>query len=596
MASTKKPDSNCSARDSTPQTAQARAASRAAQLSEHLSTQQENDRRRKNERRTKPIPNGLPADYSDILGQVASLRAMANTPDPSRPGYVRQKQAGKLWVRERVDKLLDPGSFYEVGSVSGEVEWKQLGGLQEEPTSFTPSNNVQGFGKLLGREIVFTADDFSLRAGHADGALMAKTTYMEKLALKLQLPMIKLVDGSSGGGSVTTIKRNGWSYIPPLEGFNLVVEQLNSGIPNLGACLGPAIGLGAARVVACHFSVMAADIGALFNAGPNVVKNATFEEGLRFQELGGPYMHGTNGTIDNIAANEEDSFEQIRKVLSFLPNSGTQIPPSLPSDDAVDRDCPELRTIVPRRRERMYNARKVINSVVDKDSFFEIGPLWGRTVIVGLARLGGYSVGICSNNPEISTGSLDAAGSQKLTRHLKFCDLFNIPLMQFVDVPGYTIGTVAERAATMRWGVELAKTYYTTTMPIFSVVVRKAYGVAGGIMLDCRDPRMRVAWPSGEWGSLPLDGGIEVGHSAELKKVEQEKGVEARKARYIELEQEYRRLMNPVRTANAFGIEEIIDPAVTRPVAAKWLERVYKTELPERIVRRINGQLRPVFA
>ncbi|KAE9364337.1 ClpP/crotonase [Stipitochalara longipes BDJ] len=535
----------------------------------------------------------LPADYSDILGQLGALRTIASTPDTNNKGYVRQKQAGKLWVRERVLQLLDEGSFHEVGSVSGTVQWKKLEGTtREEPVSYIPSNNVQGFGTLRGRKVVFTADDFSIRAGHADGALMEKTIYIEKLAISLRLPIVKLVDGSSGGGSVTTIKTAGFSYIPPMPSFKMVTEQLNLGIPNLGAVLGPAIGLGAARVVACHFSVMAADVGALFNAGPKVVAGATFEEGLSFTDLGGPGMHCTNGTIDNLAANEQECFEQLRNVLSYLPNSGASLPSVLPSEDPSDRLCEELRTIIPRRKARMYDPRRIITTVVDTRSWFEIGALWGTTAIVGLARLCGRPVGIISLNCEVNAGALDAAGSQKITRHLKFCDVFNIPILQFVDVPGYAIGTIAERTATMRHGVALATTYFSTTTPVFSVVTRRVYGVAGGIMLDCRDPRMRVAWPSGEWGSLPLDGGIEVGHAAELKAI---KNNEERAARYKELEDEYARLMNPVRTANAFGVEEIIDPAVTRQIAAEWLKHVYEELLPLRLLDRANGKIHPIF-
>lgn len=543
-------------------------------------------------RRASRTKDELPPDYSDILGQLDSLRTIASTPDTSNKGYVRQKQAGKLWVRERVLELLDPGSFHEVGSVSGTVEWKRLEGTREEPISYIPSNNVQGFGTLRGRKVVFTADDFSIRAGHADGALMEKTLYMEKLAIYLRLPIVKLVDGSSGGGSVTTIKTAGFSYIPPMPSFKMVTEQLNLGIPNLGAVLGPAIGLGAARVVACHFSVMAADVGALFNAGPKVVAGATFEEGLSFTDLGGPSMHCTNGTIDNLAANEQECFEQLRNILSYLPNSGSSLPPVFPSEDPPDRLCEELRTIIPRRKARMYDPRKIITTVVDNGSWFEIGALWGTTAIVGLARLGGRSVGIVSLNCEVNAGALDAAGSQKTTRHLKFCDIFNIPILQFVDVPGYAIGTIAERTATMRHGVALATTYFSTTTPVFSVVTRRVYGVAGGIMLDCRDPRMRVAWPSGEWGSLPLDGGIEVGHAAELKAI---KDMGQREARYKELEEEYTRLMNPVRTANAFGVEEIIDPAMTRRIVAEWLKHVYEELLPMRLLDRANGKIHPIF-
>ncbi|KAK3670667.1 hypothetical protein LTR78_009502 [Recurvomyces mirabilis] len=573
--------------------AKEKAASRAAQVSEHLDASKQGSGRR---RRRKAQDDALPADYSDVLGQLQKLRDFAANPDTSKTGYIRHREAGKLWVRDRIDQLLDKGSFREIGSVTGKVKWKQTGPLTEEAEQFQPSNNINGFGTLDGRRICFSADDFTIRAGHADGALFAKTVYMEKLALRLKLPNIKLVDGSSGGGSVTTIETNGYAYIPPMDGAHQVIQQLNAGIPNLGAALGTAIGLGAARLVVCHFSVMAGDVGSLFNAGPQVVANATFEEGLSFSELGGPAVHCTNGTIDNLAANEVDCFRQIRTVLSYLPNCGTQIPPVVTSDDPVDRPSPELRTLIPRKRERMYNARKMITTIVDNSSFFEIGALWGRTTIVGLARLGGKPVGIIANNPEVATGALDTLGSQKIARHLKFCDVFNIPILQFVDVPGYAIGTVAERTATMRWGVELWKSYYSTTVPLFNVLVRKVYGVAGGLMVECRDPHFRVAWPSGEWGSLPLAGGIDVGHAAELRKIEKEKGLEARKERYRELDTMYRRLMNPVRTANMFSAEEIIDPADTRRVVSEWCRWVYETELPERVIKRTTGQLQPTFA
>ncbi|EAT80155.2 hypothetical protein SNOG_12342 [Parastagonospora nodorum SN15] len=458
---------------------------RLAQVSSHIAPNPPKRRRKKN------ADSDLPADYSDILGQIATLRKIASTPDTKNRGYVRQKAAGKLWVRERVEQLLDVGSFQEVGSVSGTVTWKKVGPTKEEPVDFVPSNNVQGFGRLRGRKIVFTADDFSIRAGHADGSLMEKTLYMEQLALALKIPIIKLVDGSSGGGSVTTIRSTGFSYIPPLPSFTQVVQQLNMGIPNLGAVLGPAIGLGAARVVACHFSVMAADIGSLFNSGPNIVKNATFEEGLSLNDLGGPAMHCTNGTIDNLAPDEAGCFEQVRTVLSYLPDCGTKLPPTVEPSDPID---------------------------------------------LGLARFGGKPVGIVSLNCEVNAGALDALGSQKITRMLKFLDVFNLPLVQF------------------------------------------------------------IAWPSGVWGSLPLEGGIEVGHSFELKEIERKEGKAKRDERYAELANDYARLMNPVRTANHFGIEEIIDPRNTRPVVCEWVGHVYENLLPQRVMERVSGKLQPMFA
>ena len=174
-------------------------------------------------------------------------------------------------------------------------------------------------------------------------------------------------------------------------------------------------------------------------------------------------------------------------------------------------------------------------------------------------------------------------------------DVFNLPIIQFVDVPGYAIGTIAERTATMKWGVELAKAYYATTTPIFSVIVRRSYGVAGGVMLDSRDPWMRIAWPSANWGSLPLDGGLEVGHRHELKQVEDKGGREAWAAKYKELEDEYLRLMNPVRTANAFNIEEIVDPKDTRSICCRWVKEMYGLPMQERLADRASGKLKAVF-
>ncbi|KAF2773763.1 ClpP/crotonase [Teratosphaeria nubilosa] len=570
----------------TPGDQKTKAASRAGQVADHLSPSNPPRRRRRSQQ-----PD-LPADYSDVLGQLNTLRHIAATPDPTRPGYRRQKEAGKLWVRERISLLLDPGSLQEIGSVTGTVNWTQTAPFRESIASFVPSNNVQGFGKLGGRRILFTADDFSIRAGHADGALSAKTAYVDQLALRLKLPIVKLVDGSSGGGSVTSIARDGYSYVPPLRGAHDVVEQLNAGIPNLGAAVGTAIGLGAARLVACHFSVMAGDVGAVVNAGPRVVAGATGEEGLGAAELGGAGVHCRNGTVDNLAGDERGCFEQVARVLGFLPDCGTVMPPVVGGVEAeVGGRRVELRALVPRRRERGFDARRVVGVVVDDGSWFEIGALWGCAAIVGLARLGGRPVGIIANNCEVGSGALDAAASQKITRHLKFCDVFNLPILQFVDVPGYAIGSVAERTATMRWGVELWKTYYTTTTPVFSVLVRKVYGVAGGVMVECRQPHMRVAWPSGEWGSLPLEGGIEVAHAGELRAL----GEEARRAREAELREMYGRLMNPVRTANAFSIEEIIDPADTRALVVEWCRHVYERELPERLIKRMTGQLQPQF-
>lgn len=550
---------------------QSKASSRLRQVGAHLNPNPGDRAQSNSQQRTrKRSRNGPPSDWSDILNQVDTLKNIARTPPTQNPGYIRQKQAGKLWVRERIDALLDPGSFHEVGSIAGTIDWKTSPGPDGKPKDaikgFTPSNNVQGFGTVGGRRVLFTADDFSLRAGHADGAIWAKTIYMERLCLDLRLPIVKLVDGSSGGGSVTTIRRDGFSYVPPMPGFKEVAQQLSLGIPNVGAVLGPAIGLGAARVTACHFSVMAADVGALFNAGPHVVAKATFEEGLTASELGGPSIHCANGTIDNAAPDEDGCFDQLRCFLSYVPDCGlNNLPPIQPSDDPIDRDVTSLRTIIPRRRQRAYAMVRLIQTVLDRDSWFEIGAGWGNTAIVGLGRLSGHPVGVIANNPEVLSGATDALGAQKMTKHLNLCDVFNLPIVQFVDCPGYAVGTAAERQATMKYGVELGKAYFATTVPMFNVLVRKCYGVAGGIMTDCREPHHWVAWPSLESGSLPLEGGVEASHARELR----EAG-DRRSELHKELLDDYTRLQNPVRTAAAFDVPEVMDPGHTRRLLCTW--------------------------
>lgn len=547
-----------------------KASSRLKQVGAHLIPPDSSATSSSSRRAKKKDKDSPPADWSDILGQVETLQNIARTPPASNPGYIRQKKAGKLWVRERIEALLDQGSFHEVGSVAGTIDWTTSSGpngkVKDIIQGYTPSNNVQGFGTVNGRRILLTADDFSLRAGHADGAIWAKTIYMEKLCIGLRLPIIKLVDGSSGGGSVTTIKKEGYSYVPPMPGFQEVNQQLNLGIPNVGAVLGPAIGLGAARVTACHFSVMAADVGSLFNAGPHVVAKATFEEGLTASELGGPGVHCANGTIDNAAPDEIGCFEQIRQFLSYVPNCGlNDLPPVQESNDPHDRDVTSLRTIIPRRRQRAYAMQNLIRTTLDQGSWFEIGARWGNTAIVGLGRMAGHPVGVIANNPEVLSGATDASGAQKIVKHLNLCDVFNLPIIQLVDCPGYAVGTAAERQATMKYGVELGKTYFSTTVPIFNVLVRKCYGVAGGIMTDCRDTHHWMAWPSLESGSLPLDGGIEASHARELRDAG-----EKRSELYNTLLEDYTRLQSPVRTAAAFAVPEVVDPAVTRRLLCAW--------------------------
>jgi acetyl-CoA carboxylase carboxyltransferase component len=272
------------------------------------------------------------------------------------------------------------------------------------------------------------------------------------------------------------------------------MQELDLGIPQCAAVVGTAVGLGAARAAVSHFSVIAADIGSLFNAGPKIVEGATFEEDLSFEALGGPRIHCSNGVIDNLAADERGCYNQIAQFLSYVPNHGGVLPPVISSQDDPNRACPDLRMAIPRRRNRMYEVRPIIMSLVDIDSFFEIGPYWGKTVVVGFARLSGRPVGIFADDPMNNAGALDTAGSQKYAKHLRLCDVMGLPVIQLIDIPGFAVGTVAERSGVMKWGLEMYKTLFSTTIPIFSVVTRRCYGIGGAILVANRDPNTRVAW------------------------------------------------------------------------------------------------------
>jgi acetyl-CoA carboxylase carboxyltransferase component len=211
-------------------------------------------------------------------------------------------------------------------------------------------------------------------------------------------------------------------------------------------------------------------------------------------DLGGPQIHCSNGVIDNYAQDEKGCYDQIAQFLMYVPNNGGVLPPVEPSTDSSDRHCPELREAIPRRRQRMFLVRPIIQSLVDRGSFFEIGANWGKTVVVGLARMDGRPVGIFADDPMVLAGALDSPGCQKLSKHIKLCDVMGIPLVQLVDIPGFAIGTVAEKSGVMKWAMELCKTYFTTTIPIFTVIIRRCYGIGGVILVDNREPNHRVAW------------------------------------------------------------------------------------------------------
>eukprot|EP00127_Corallochytrium_limacisporum_P001932 Clim_evm87s88 gene=Clim_evmTU87s88 len=505
--------------------------------------------------------------WKDAIDELHRRRARALEMGGEK-GLQRQHSAGKLDPRSRIALLLDKGSFYEIGSIAGKTVYANMG--RDEIESH-PANYIGGQGRIHGREVMVGADDFTIRGGHADGAIWLKQVQMEKLALDFRIPMVRLLDGSSGGGSVTTMLDAGYSYAPPLVGWRAQVDILNVA-PVCGLLLGPVVGLGAARAMMTHFSVMVRGLSQLFVAGPPVVEYATHQS-LTKEQLGGWSISGTNGSVDQVVESEEEAFKHVRKFLSYLPTNAYELAPRNLADAQKDdpkRTDDGLASIVPKTRGSPFDMRKIIDSVVDRESFFEIGKEWGSSMIVGLARLDGYSVGVLAQNPEHLGGALDSNAARKVRRHVDLCQTFHLPILNLVDQPGFAVGLEAEVSGVIREGATTMASLYTATVPFFTTIVRRAFGVAGAAFIDRGDPNYRVAWPSGDWGSLPLEGGIEAAYKAKLKAAEDPKAVKDA------LLEQFEPVRNPLRAAAAFNVEEVIDPRYTRPLACRWVHLAYR--------------------
>lgn len=470
----------------------------------------------------------------------------------------RQTKRGKLDARARIDQLLDTDSFREIGKIAGRGRYDENGDLQD----LSPSNFIFGRGRIQGKPIVASADDFTVRGGAADAAIHRKFALAEQMAHEVKLPLVRMIDGTGGGGSVKMLEDMGFTYVPFVPGWEHVVENLKT-VPVVSLALGPTAGLGAARAVASHYSVMVKGLSQIFTAGPAVA--AAIGETLDKEKLGGSTIHTCNGVIDDEAASEAEAFELARQFLSYLPSYVGGSHEQISSTDTVERREEKLLSIVPRDKTKVYNMRRVLEAVADKNSVFEMGKRWGRAVITAFARFDGWPVAVLAGDPTFLGGSWTASTAEKAKRFVEMAELFNMPVIHLVDNPGFMIGLEAEKAATIRRGVEAMNAIYSTKVPWASVIVRKAYGVAGAAMSDHTRFQYRFAWPSGDWGSLPIDGGVEVAYKAELEAASDPK------AKLTEIKSRLARVTSPFRTAENFLIEDIIDPRETRPLLCEFV-------------------------
>jgi acetyl-CoA carboxylase carboxyltransferase component len=472
----------------------------------------------------------------------------------------RQRDGGKLTVRERIDELLDEGSFHEIGALAGRATYEGT-----ELSEFMPANFVMGRGRIDSRPVVVGGDDFTVRGGAADASIFAKQVMAERIAHDLRMPIVRLVDGTGGGGSVRSLEQMGRAYVPANPGWEWVVDNLAQ-VPVVALALGSVAGLGAARVVTSHYSVMVKGISQVFVAGPPVV--ARLGEEVDKEGLGGSHIHARNGVVDDEVDSEKEAFDHARRFLSYLPSSIDAAPPRAETTDDAARRDDWLIGAIPKSERAVYKIRPIIESVVDQGSFFEMGRLFGRSAITGLARLDGWPVAVLASDPYQYGAGWTADASQKIVRFVDLADTFHLPVVHFVDQPGFVIGETAERAATIRHGSRALAAIYQASVPWCSVILRKVYGVAGAAHQNASRLSYRYAWPSGDWGSLPLAGGIEAAYKAQLEAADDPVALRA------EIEARLNLARSPFRTAEAFMIEEIIDPRDTRPLLCEFANLV----------------------
>lgn len=352
-------------------------------------------------------------------------------------------------------------------------------------------------------------------------------------------------------------------------------------VPVVALALGSVAGLGAARAVTAHYALMVREISQMFVAGPPLV--ARVAAAVTKEELGGADIHARSGAVDDVVESVEAAFAATRRFLSYLPASVHELPPRGPRLDDPNRREEFLIAAVPRDRRKVYKMREILAATLDRDSFFEIGRAWGRSAIAGLARLDGWPVAVLASDPYHYGGAWTAEASHKIVRFVDLAETFHLPVVHFVDIPGFVIGVEAEKAGTIRHGARALAAVYQASVPWCTILVRKAFGVAGAAHQNHARLRYRYAWPSGDWGSLPLEGGIEAAYRADLAASDNPKALLA------EIEERLNRVRSPFRTAEAFLVEEIVDPRDTRPLLCEFANLA----APLRTPGKASFQMRP---
>jgi propionyl-CoA carboxylase beta chain len=463
----------------------------------------------------------------------------------------RQRESGRLTARERVEFLLDRGSFVELDKFK--THRNTDFGMADR--KIPGDGVVTGYGTIDGRQVCVFSQDFTVFGGSLSGAFAEKVCKVMDLAAKVGCPVIGIND--SGGARIQ-------EGVVSLAGYADIFLRnvLSSGVvPQISAIMGPCAGGAVYSPAMTDFIVMVRDTSYMFITGPDVIKATTHEE-VTMQDLGGADTHSTRSGVCHLEATDDESaLLTIRELLSYMPSNNVDDPPFRPATDDSNRRDEALDTIVPENANKPYDMREIITRVVDDAHWLEIQGEWAQNMLIGFARIGGYSVGIVANQPAFLAGCLDIDASVKAARFVRFCDCFNIPLVTFVDVPGFLPGTAQEFGGIIRHGAKLLYAFCEATVPKITVITRKAYGGAYDVM-SSKHIRgdFNFAYPSAEIAVMGPDGAVNIVFRSQIEKA---KDPVAEKSRLVE---EYRKTFaNPFKAAELGYIDEVLMPRDTRP-------------------------------
>jgi acetyl-CoA carboxylase carboxyltransferase component len=501
-------------------------------------------------------PARVPQSTQEKLEELARLRGEALHPGDQR-SVERQRERGKLLARERLEKLLDEGSFVELDRFVRHRN-PHFGMMERRPWGDAV---VTGHGTIFGRKVFVFSQDFTVFGGTLSEAFAEKICKVMDLALRYGCPVIGIND--SGGARIQ-------EGVVSLGGYAEIFwrnVQASGVVPQISLIMGPCAGGAVYSPAMTDFVLMVKESSYMFITGPEVVKTVTGED-VTFEELGGATTHASRSGIAHLAVNtEQEALEDARYLLSFLPQNNAEPPPFAEPSDSSAREDPELDSIIPDNRNKPYDMREIVKRVVDDGDFLEIHPLWAENIVCGFARLAGHPVGIVANNPRALAGTLDIDSSVKGARFVRFCDAFNIPLLTFVDVPGFLPGTSQEWGGIIRHGAKLLYAYCEATVPKIALITRKAYGGAYDVMSSKHiRADFNFAWPTAEVAVMGPEGAVNIVFRKELEQAE-DPG-----ARRAELIADYKaQFANPYTAAERGYVDDVIEPRRTRPILADAL-------------------------